>query len=152
MKFNVFLLTVIFGVFSFSSCKKSTEDPTPTPPSGNPGFTCNINGTAWTADSAVWYSNPTQTFIMAYKGGYGQFEINLAGVTATTYTIAPGANDFIYWPSATSFSGGNSGSIIISNYDNAAAQLTGTFGPIPTAGPGGTFTITNGVFTKIPKR
>jgi hypothetical protein len=133
------------------SCKKKSETTTP-PVNTVSGFTCNIGGTAFSADSAVWHTNGTQTFILAYKGGRAEFEINLSGVTATTYGVLAGVNDFIYWPTPTAFAGGIGGSLIISNYDNGAGQLTGSFGPITASGPGGAFYITEGAFTKIPKR
>lgn len=138
--------TIIF----FTACNKSDPGPdSATPAAGS--FTCTIGGTAFVADSAHYFKNTTQTFIEAWKGGVMQFEINLAGVTATTYNVSLGTNDFIYWPSA-NYAAGTNGSVTISAYDNTANQITGTFTSINTTGPGGTFTIANGVFTKLPKR
>ena len=141
---------MVFTLISFAACKKS--DPAPaaaTPTAGS--FTCTIGGSAFTADSAHYSKNATQTFMEAWKNGVMTFEINLAGVTATTYNVLLGTNDFIYWPSANYSAGGN-GSVIISAYDNSANQITGTFTSINTTGPGGSFTVANGVFTKLPKR
>lgn len=153
MKTRIIILTLAIFAVTASSCKKKSDDTTPASPSpATSGFTCKVNGTAWTADSAIWTNSSIQTFILAYKGGTASFEINLSGITANTYNVLPGTNDFIYWPSSTAFSGGSNGSVIISTYDNTAKQLTGTFSTINTSGPGGTFTISEGVFTKIPKR
>jgi hypothetical protein len=153
MKHKAFLIAIMISAAAVTSCSKKNNDSTPSTPSpATTGFTCKVNGTGWTADSATWTKSTTQTFILAYKGGNAEFEINLAGVTATTYNVSAGTNDFIYWPTTTSFSGGSNGSIVISTYDNTANQLTGTFGTISTNGPGGSFTISEGVFTKLPKR
>ncbi|MCX6313480.1 MAG: hypothetical protein NTX08_01945 [Sphingobacteriales bacterium] len=143
-------LLIAFTLFAFAACKKS--DPTaPAATAAAGSFTCTIGGVAFVADSAHYSKNATQTFMEAWKGGVMRFEINLAGVTATTYNVLMGTNDFIYWPS-TNYSGGTSGSVIISAYDNTANQITGTFTTIGTTGPGGAFAIANGVFTKLPKR
>ena len=64
------------------SCSKSA---TPAPAAvATAGFTSKINGVAFKADSASYNGNSTQTFILAYKGASIAFEINLAGITATT--------------------------------------------------------------------
>jgi hypothetical protein len=149
MKTRQFTILIALCTILAVSCKKKSEDSsTPTPTTT--GFTCKINGTDFTADSASWTANGTQTFIMAYKGGSAAFEINLAGVTATSYPVQMGTNDFIYWPTSANYSGGTDGSVTISTYDKTALQISGSFGTINTSGPGGTFTISAGNFTKIP--
>jgi hypothetical protein len=149
MKQLTYLMIACTMLF-FTACNKSDPAPDPaTPVAGS--FTCTIGGTAFTADSAHYVKNATQTFIEAWKGGVMRFEINLAGVTANTYNVLMGTNDFIYWPSA-NYAGGTNGSVTISAYDNTASQITGTFTSINTTGPGGTFTVAGGVFTKLPKR
>ena len=153
MKTKIQLFTLLICLMVFASCKKKSTTPAPaavTPTAG--AFTCKLSGTSWTADSAVYINNGTQTFIMAYKGGRMQLEINLAGVVTGNYPVSTGTNDFIYWPALTSFSGANNGSVVITLYDNGANQVSGTFGPLDTAGPGGSFSFTDGVFTKIPRR
>ena len=152
MRIKIYIISL--GIFSIAagSCKKKTDYTTPLNPSPSTGtFSCKVNGTAFTADSASYSSNTIQTFILAYKGGRAKFEINLNGIIAATYTIGV-YNDFIYWPTATAYSGGNGGTLVISTYDNSANQVTGSFSNINTDGPGGTFVITEGVFSKIPKR
>ena len=152
MKTKIQVLTMVICLITVSSCSKKSEDPAPETPPASGSFTCNLSGTSWSADSAVYINNGTQTFIMAYKAGRMEFEINLSGITATTYPVGSGSNDFIYWPTLTSFSGGSGGSVVISTYDNSANQIIGTFGPTNTSGPGGTFSITEGTFTKLPMR
>jgi len=143
-------LLIAFTLFAFAACKKS--DPTaPAATAAAGSFTCTIGGVAFVADSAHYSKNATQTFMEAWKGGVMRFEINLNGVTATAYNVLLGTNDFIYWPS-TNYSAGGNGSVSITNYDNTANQITGTFTTISTTGPGGAFTVANGVFTKLPKR
>ncbi|MBL7701472.1 MAG: hypothetical protein JNM14_04440 [Ferruginibacter sp.] len=145
-------LKALFAVsvmLSFMACNKSDPAPDPATPAAG-SFTCTIDGTAFTADSAHYVKTATQTFIEAWKGGVVKFEINLTGITASTYNVLMGTNDFIYWPSA-NYSGGTNGSVIITNYDNTANQITGTFSTINTTGPGGAFTIATGVFTKLHK-
>ena len=149
-KISITLLSLLMIIAVGSSCSK-TSTPAPAAAGVAGSFTCTIGGTAFTADSAHYFKNATQTFIEAWQGGVMRFEINLAGVTGTTYNVLMGTNDFIYWPSA-NYAGGTNGSVAISAYDNTANQITGTFTTINTTGPGGTFTIANGVFTKLPKR
>lgn len=147
---QLFFLFTALATLSFISCKKSNPASAPATPAAG-SFTCTIGGVAFAADSAVYIKNTSQTFIEAWKGGVMRFEINLLGVTASTYNVLMGTNDFIYWPSA-SYSGGTNGSVAITNYDNSTNQVTGTFSTINTTGPGGSFTIANGVFTKLPRR
>ena len=117
MKIRIQLFTLVLCLVVAASCKKKTEDPTPVNPTPAAGtFTCKLSGMAWSADSAVYINNGTQTFIMAYKAGRMQFEINLSGVTAKSYPVSAG-NDFIYWPELTSFSGAIDGSIVIPQRD-----------------------------------
>ncbi len=153
---NAFLSSLVLIAllsFSFSGCKKkSTTDETPTPTNNNGTFTCTINGAAFAADSATYMTNATQTFILAFKQGRGEFEINLNGKTATTYNIMAGSNDFIYWPSSSTFSGASTGSIIITKFDNTLNKVSGTFSGISTTGTGGNFTISDGNFTAVLKK
>lgn len=145
------IITVVLIAAAFVSCKKdSTTTVTPTPaPSSTAArsFTCTINGTAFTADSA-WYNNfnAGATNIFATKGSgtsLQYFEINLTGQTTTTYAIP--ANSFTYL-NATNTYAATGGSLSISTYDMANRKISGTF----TGVTAGSVTITNGVFTNLP--
>jgi hypothetical protein len=153
MKRKILLAITAIFVFSGISCTKNSEAPIPFDNIPTESFSCRTDEfSTFTADSARYTTNGQKTFIVAYKGTNIRFEINLDGVTATTYPVAAGTNDFIYWPTSAGYSAGTNGTIVISRYDITENRITGSFGPIGTTGPGGTFTITEGYFTRIPKR
>ena len=146
MKLSAFfiLLSVLFV-----SCKKDNDTvaATTTTTTAPRSFTCTINGTAFTADSA-WYNNfnAGATNIFATKGAGATlqyFEINLAGQTATTYNIP--ANAFTYLTSTTTYAG-TTGSLSITTYDMTNRKISGNF----TGVTAGAVTITNGNFANLP--
>ncbi len=142
------------------SCKKTTEDiPTPAVAATAGTFTWKENGVAYTADSAHYSlcCTPTVTTIFAYHktaaGIRRFFEININGTTNGTFTIpASGFNPCALYYASGAVGGGSGqanggGTIAITNYDNANNKITGTFSAVQ-----GPHTITEGVFTGLPKK
>jgi hypothetical protein len=156
---NIFIATAILSI-AILSCKKTTEDvPAPAAVAGAGSFAWKENGVAFTADSA-YYSlccSPTVTTIFAYhrtsSGIRRFFEININGTSNGSFTIpASGFNPCaLYYASGASGGGSgqaNAGGVIaITNYDNANNKITGTFSAVQ-----GPHTITEGVFTGLPKK
>ena len=152
---NNIIAVAILSITIFS-CKKTTEDlPTPAVTSTTGTFTWKENGVDFTADSAHYTlcCSPTVTTIFAYKGAGATrrfFEININGTTNGSFTIpASGFNPCALYYSNGSAGGQASGggTIAITNYDNANNKITGTFSAVQ-----GPHTITEGVFTGLPKK
>jgi hypothetical protein len=156
---NSIIAVAILSV-AILSCKKSTEEiPVPAATATAGIFTWKENGVAYTADSAHYSlcCTPTVTTIFAYHrtsaGIRRFFEININGTSNGSFTIpASGFNPCaLYYASGASGGGSgqaNAGGIItITNYDNANNKVTGTFSAVQ-----GPHTITEGVFTSLPKK
>ncbi len=160
MKVLKSLIAVTILSITFLSCKKSSEDiPTPAAATTAGTFTWKENGVAYTADSAHYTlcCSPIVTTIFAYHktaaGIRRFFEININGTTNGSFTIpASGFNPCaLYYASGAAGAGfgqANAGGVIaITNYDNANNKISGTFSAVQ-----GPHTITEGVFTGLPKK
>ncbi len=157
---NIFIASAILSI-AILSCKKSTEvTPVPAAAATTGSFTWKENGVAYTADSAHYSlcCSPTVTTIFAFHktaaGIRRFFEININGTANGSFTIpASGFNPCaLYYANGSPNGGGGGqanavGTIAITNYDNANNKITGSFSAVQ-----GSNTITEGVFTGLPKK
>ena len=153
------IITIIVCAVCLISCtKEGTTTVTPvTPPTPNPGnpaagsFTWKENGVAYTADSA-WYYTTTRIVAHAGAGANMRFiSISLNNANATTPGVFSLPPTFFNYSVAGPFSSGTAataGTLTVTNYDNTNNRLTGTFTNVTT----GSYTLTDGVFTNLPKR
>lgn len=141
--------TLLIGL---SACKK--EDPkTPATTTKAGGFTWKENGTQMTADSA-WYNNylgsnanANQTNIYAMKGGNAYFfEINMANKVVGANSLA---NSELSYLKGTAYYGSTAGSLSVSQY---STTISGTFSATVKETGGASISITDGVFTDLPKK
>ncbi len=151
------IIVVSIAAAAFLSCKKSADEPiTQNAVTTAGSFTWRENGVAFTADSAYYTlcCSPTVTTIFAYKttGTVRRFfEINITTTANGSFIIpANGFNPCALYYGVGAIGGGqaNGGGVIaITNYDNANNKVSGTFSAVQAAN-----TLTEGVFTSIPKR
>jgi hypothetical protein len=156
---NIFIAITILSTIFFS-CKKTTEDiPAPAVAAAVGTFTWKEDGLSFTADSAHYSSccTPIVTTIFAYhrtEAGIRRFfEINITTTANGSFTIpASGFNQCaLYYANGAVVGGGGQanggGTIVVTNYDNANNKISGTFSAVQ-----GPHTLTEGVFTGIPKK
>ena len=162
MKKTIFTLSgvIILGALIVTSCKKKTQDPEPDPTpaattggtttgniSPSPGFTFTPNGgSATVADSAFYYQQ--YNTIHAYKSGNANhFEINLSGLTVTSYSIGTGTGNALTYVMGATYLTASTGSLNITAAANN--KLSGNFNTILS---GGSISAVAGQFVDIPKR
>lgn len=160
MKKIVLSSLIIAGLIS--ACSKSSSTPTPTPSNlgcnaTTNGFTCKIDGNAFTADSSfyAWYPfNGARARIAIYGGGRERFAfyVNDTLIGTKTYALAQNAVrsncDGYYTTAAGELQPYQSDSITITI--NSDKSLCGTFKTTSkNPGNGNTSTITEGSFKGI---
>ena len=148
------IITIIVCAVCHISCtKEGTTMVTPvTPPTPNPGnpvegsFTWEENGVVYTADSAWFY---TTTRIAAHVGaGANKKVISISFTGSTGVYPIPAAVSFGYSIGGAFPFNGTAGTLTITNYDNTNNRLSGTFTNVTA----GSYTLTEGTFTNLPKR
>ena len=148
------IITIILCAVCLISCtKEGTTTVTPvTPPTPNPGnpaagsFTWKENGVAYTADSAWFFGN---TRITAYAGvgaNMRSFVITFPAATTGVFPLPPTVLNYSGGPNSGGLS--TAGTLTITTFDNTNNQLTGTFTNVTA----GSYTLTDGVFTNLPRR
>ena len=148
------IITIIVCAVCLISCtKEGTTTVTPvTPPTPNPGnpvagsFTWKENGVAYTADSAWFY---TTTRIVVHSGaGANKRGISISFPSTTTGVFPLPPSFLCYSIGGAACVSATAGTLTITNYDNTNNLLSGTFTNVTA----GSYTLTDGVFTNLPKR
>ena len=145
------IITIIVCAVCLISCtKEGTTTVTPvtaatsTPLAGS--FSWKENGVTYTADSAWFY---TTTRIAAHAGAGVNKRSMVMSFPATTTGAFPIPPSFLsYSVSGSASVTATSGTLTISNYDNTNNLLSGTFTNVTV----GSYTLTDGTFTNLPKR
>ena len=149
------IITIIICAVCLISCtKEGTTTVTPvtpvTPPAPNPGnpaagsFTWKENGVAYTADSA-WFHSYGRMFAHASAGANKR----LISISFTVSTGVYPLPNFGYSIGGASPFNATAGILTITTVDTTNNnRLTGTFTNITA----GSYTLTDGVITNLPKR
>lgn len=171
-------VAVLSVMLFLSSCKKKTDEVTPTPtPTAKTGIvTCKINGVAWESDARTQNTFFIDTIVpsvnaavdgdtltmMAFKTKPGDSTMVMMNVLLTpsrlgTYTMSSSDYNIYYLPSTNImslftilFSYSASSSMTITKFDAANHKISGTFSTTMTpTSSGTTYTVTEGSFTDV---
>ena len=142
------MLIIAAGAITMPSCKKSSSSTTTTTPTTTTTavFKATVNGTVETWGTYYYQLLSGGTYISAFTGTQQKVQLVVTNAqVAGTYTIGTlvMAN---YWDASNTMHSATTGTITISSIANNT--ITGTFAFVESGG----VTVTNGVFTSIPKQ
>ncbi len=117
-------------IITGNACKKEESKDNSSPNGGGTsvaGFSCKIDGTAFTADSARINTYSGGFSIMAFKGGSTAFEINLKEPAVGKHSLAAGSNEAATYVTSSAYFVNTAGEVAITAFDATAKTGNGTF-------------------------
>lgn len=126
-KITIFILGLM--IVSGIACKKE-ESAANSPANGGgsaASFTCKIDGTVFTADSARINTYSGGFSIMAFKGGSTAFEINLNNPAEGKHSLAAGSNEAATYVTSSAYFVNTAGEVVVVALDATAKTGNGTF-------------------------